>query len=117
MAWFKKSGDKKDSAPQREFDRVKCDGETLTLITESGSDGLSYELLDVSLGGFAITGYEGPLHGNQYFEFRFNGEEKSGSATIEGFANVVRVKDGMLAAKFTPQPKIKAFFRDYIDQK
>ena len=116
MAWFKKK-EGGDGAPQREFDRVKCDGETLTLITESGSDGLSYTLLDVSLGGFAITGYEGPLHGNQYFEFRFNGETGKGVATIEGFANVVRVKDGMLAAKFTPQPKIKAFFRDYIDQK
>ncbi|MBT6094769.1 MAG: PilZ domain-containing protein [Rhodospirillaceae bacterium] len=118
MAWFKKSGDdKKDGAKQRQHDRVQCDGEVLTLITESGSDGLSFELLDVSLGGFAITGYEGPLHGNQYFEFRFNGELGSGEVTIEGFANVVRVKNGMLAAKFTPQPKIKAFFRNYIDLK
>ncbi len=117
MAWFKKSGGKADGAKQREHDRVSCDGETLTLITESGSDGLSFKLLDVSLGGFAITGYEGPLHGNQYFEFRFNGELGDGIATIEGFANVVRVKEGMLAAKFTPQPKIKAFFRNYIDMK
>lgn len=115
MAWFKK--DKGGDAPQREHDRVKCDGETLTLIDESGADADTYPLLDVSLGGFAVSGYEGRLHGNQYFEFRFNGELDGDTPQVEGFANVVRVKDGMLAAKFTPQPRIKAFFRDYIDRK
>ncbi len=116
MAWFGKNKGS-DGAVQREFDRVRCDGETLTMIDESGSDGLSYQLLDVSLGGFAVSGYEGSLHGNQYFEFRFNGELDGTVQQIEGFANVVRVKEGMLAAKFTPQPRIKAFFRDYIDRK
>ena len=115
MAWFGKK--KKDGASQREFDRVKCETETMTMITESGSDGPSFKLLDVSLGGFALTGYEGPLHGNQYFEFRFNGDMHEDDVHIEGFANVVRVKDDFLAAKFTPQPRIKAFFRDYIDSK
>jgi hypothetical protein len=119
MAWFKKKNDgaKADGAVNREHDRVRCDSETMTMITESGSDGLDYVLLDVSLGGFAMTGYEGPLHGNQYFEFRFNGELDNSETKVEGFATVVRVKDGMLAAKFTPQPRIKAYFRDYIDRK
>ena len=117
MAWFGKSKDKGNDGPQREFERVRCEAETLTMITESGSDGLTFQLLDVSLGGFAVTGYDGPLHGNQYFEFRFNGDLPGEDAQIEGFANVVRVKDGMLAAKFTPQPRIKAFFRDYIAKK
>lgn len=84
------------------------------LIDNSGS-GKSYELLDVSLGGFAITGYDGPLHGNQYFEFKFCGHLKDKPAEITGFANIVRVKEGMLAAKFTPQPRVKAFLRDYIN--
>ena len=38
-------------------------------------------------------------------------------AEAEGFANVVRVKDEMLAAKFPPQPRLKAFLRDYIAAK
>ncbi len=117
MAWFGKSKDKGNDGPQREFERIRCEDETMTLLTESGSDGATFGLLDVSLGGFAITGYEGPLHGNQYFEFRFNGDLSGDTQHIEGFATVVRVKEGMLAAKFTPQPRIKAFFRDYIAKK
>lgn len=115
MAWFGKK--KKDGASAREFDRVKCVTETMTMIDESGTDGKSFKLLDVSIGGFALTGYEGPLHGNQYFEFRFNGDMDDKDVHIEGFANVVRVKDDFLAAKFTPQPKIKNFFQAYIDSK
>lgn len=116
MAWFKKSGgdDKKKEKPQRQHDRVACDGETITIIWEDGGDGPSFPALDISLGGFAVSGYDGKLHGNQYFEFRFNGTIDEETASVEGFANVVRVKDGMLAAKFPSQPKLKAFIVNYI---
>jgi len=106
-------GDK--DKPQREFDRVTGSGETVEILIDNSGSGKPYELLDVSLGGFAITGYEGKLHGNQYFEFKFCGKKKDEPAEITGFANIVRVKNGMLAAKFTPQPRVKSFLRKYIN--
>ncbi len=116
MAWFKKSGgdDKKKKQPERAHDRVECHGETISIIWEAGGDGPSYPALDISLGGFAVSGYDGNLHGNQYFEFRFNGSLNNEEASVEGFANVVRVKNGMLAAKFPTQPRLKAFITNYI---
>lgn len=115
MSWFSKigGGDKKDKPP-REFDRYTGSGETIEVLIDNSGSGKSYDLLDVSLGGFAIKGYDGPLHGNQYFEFKFCGQKNDAPAEITGFANIVRVKDGMLAAKFTPQPRVKSFLRDYI---
>ncbi len=117
MGWFSKitgGGEKKDK-PEREFDRYTGTGETVEILVDNSGSGKPYELLDVSLGGFAIKGYEGTLHGNQYFEFKFCGRKLDAPAEISGFANIVRVKEGMLAAKFTPQPRIKAFLRDYIN--
>lgn len=116
MAWFgkKKSGDDK---PQREHERYEGQGETITVLQDSGADMGTYNLLDVSMGGFALNGYEGRLKGGQYFEFRFNGDINGEEAKVDGFANIVRVKDGMLAAKFTPQPRLKTFFRDYFARK
>ena len=110
MAWF----GKKDKPPQREHDRYAGKGEKVEILINNAESGKPYELLDVSMGGFALTGYDGNLHGNQYFEFKFCGETKGTPAEITGFANIVRVKEGMLAAKFTPQPLLKTFFRDYI---
>ncbi|NQV98658.1 MAG: hypothetical protein HQ483_03080 [Rhodospirillales bacterium] len=119
MNWFSKisGGGSKTDKPPREFDRYTGSGETVEILIDNSGSGKSYELLDVSFGGFAIKGYEGTLHGNQYFEFKFCGKNAKGPAEITGFANIVRVKDGMLAAKFTPQPRVKSFLRDYINQR
>jgi len=115
MSWFSKlgGGDKNDKPP-REFDRFTGSGETIEILIDNSGSGKPYDLLDVSLGGFAIKGYDGTLHGNQYFEFKFCGQKAGEPAEISGFANIVRVKEGMLAAKFTPQPRVKSFLRDYI---
>lgn len=120
MAWFKKKNDgeeKPGGAAKREFDRYVCDGETICFLEDSGDGGPPYLALDISFGGFAIKGYDGNLHGNQYFEFRFTAEKDGEPHLIEGFGSVVRVKDGMLAAKFTPQPRLKNQIRDFIDSK
>jgi hypothetical protein len=119
MSWLKKitGGDKSKKAPPREFDRMASQGETVSVGVDDLGRGPEYQLLDVSLGGFAVKGYEGRLHGNMYFEFKFNGKIDEEAAEIMGFANVVRVKDGMLAAKFPPQPKLKAFFINYFESR
>ncbi len=114
MSWFKKITGGGDDKPQREFDRYTGTGETIEILIDNSGSGKAYDLLDVSLGGFAIKGYDGPLHGNQYFEFKFCGTTDGKPAEISGFANIVRVKEGMLAAKFTPQPRVKTFLRAYI---
>ena len=116
MAWFKKKDGDGDK-PVREHERYESQGETITMLQDSGTDGETYDLLDVSMGGFAIKGYDGRLKGGQYFEFRFNGEVNGEQMTVEGFANIVRVKEGMLATKFTPQPRLKTFFREYFASK
>jgi len=119
MSWLKKitGGGKTQDKPPREFDRISGQGETVAVGIDDAGRGPEFTLLDVSLGGFAVKGYDGRLHGNMYFEFRFIGEINGESAEISGFANVVRVKDGMLAAKFTPQPKLKTFFLNYFEKK
>jgi hypothetical protein len=129
MAWFSKlTGGKekeekpqekaevaKPDAPQREFERFAGAGERVTMLQDGRAFGGSYEVRDLSLGGFAIGGYDGNLRGNQYFEFRFSCVKDGKPAEIDGFANVVRVKDGMLAAKYPPQPRLRAFVRDYLE--
>lgn len=117
MAWFGKKKDEGGDKPVRADERYESQGETITLLQDTGDEGESYQMLDVSMGGFAVKGYEGRLKGGQYFEFRFNGNLEGEDAKVDGFANIVRVKDGMLAAKFTPQPRIKTFFRDYFSKK
>jgi|GEM_PF-536497 len=105
---------KAEEGPKREFDRITGTGETVRILGD-GTRGTIYELLDMSLGGFAATGYEGKLKGNQYLEFQFFGTKEGKDVEYDGFANVVRVKDGMLAVKFTPQPRLKRFMREYIE--
>jgi len=123
MSWLKKitggddSGGDKGDGPKRQHERVECDGETLSVLDDAGRSGPEYEVLDVSMGGFAVTGYDGNLRGNQYFEFKLMGDIKGEAVEATGFANVVRVKDGKLAAKFTPQPRLKNFLRDYFASK
>lgn len=117
MAWFGKKKDSGGDKPTREHERYEGQGETITVLQDSGADLGTYTLLDVSMGGFAVKGYEGRLKGGQYFEFRFNGDVKGETREVDGFANIVRVKDGMLAAKFTPQPRLKTFFREYFADK
>ena len=116
MSWLKKfTGADGQDRPQREFERVTCTTETIEiLIDHSAKSGTPFKLLDFSLGGFAITGYEGPLRGNKYFEFKFCGELDDEAVEIKGFANVVRVNGDFLAAKFTPQPALKKFLKNYI---
>jgi len=119
MSWLKKitGGDKPQSKSPREFDRFPAQGETVAVGIDDAGRGPEFVLLDVSMGGFAVKGYEGRLHGNMYFEFKFIGDIAGEKAEVSGFANVVRVKDGMLAAKFTPQPKLRDFFRDYFEKR
>jgi len=129
MGWLKNLTGKKDAAeggdsaeakaeegPKREFDRIEGTGETVRILGD-GTRGTLYPLLDMSLGGFATSGYEGKLKGNQYLEFHFYGTKDGKDVECDGFANVVRVKDGMLAVKFTPQPRLKRFMREYIEAK
>jgi hypothetical protein len=128
MGWLKNLTGKKDGEaaeggdaaakpkPEREFERVKASGETVRILGD-GTRGTKYDVLDMSLGGFAATGYDGNLKGNQYLEFQFFGVQDGKDVECEGFANVVRVKDGMLAVKFTPQPRLKRFMREYLDSK
>ncbi len=119
MSWLKKitGGDNKQDKPQREFDRHPAQGETVAVGIDDAGRGPEFPLLDVSMGGFAVKDYEGRLHGNMYFEFRFIGSINGEVADVSGFANVIRVKNGMLAAKFTPQPRLKIFLRDYLEKR
>jgi len=119
MSWLKKitGGDTKNEKPKREFDRYAGQGEVVIVGVDDAGRGDEFPLLDVSHGGFAVKEYQGRLHGNMYFEFKFKGNIDGKSVDITGFANVVRVKDGMLAAKFPPQPKLKAFLRDYLERR
>jgi len=120
MSWFNKltgGGDKQpDSKTARQFDRHKGQGEKVAIGVDDAGRGPEFTLLDVSLGGFAVTGYEGRLRGGQYFEFNFIGELDGKPAEIMGFANVVRVKESMLCAKFKGPPRLKAFFENYFEK-
>lgn len=133
MGWLKNLTGKKDDAegaegaaagaegaaadkPTREFERVKATGEMVRILGD-GTRGTKYEVLDMSMGGFAAHGYDGNLKGNQYLEFEFYGTRDGKDVECDGFANVVRVKDGMLAVKYTPQPRLKRFMREYLDAK
>ncbi|OHC76531.1 MAG: hypothetical protein A3G18_13240 [Rhodospirillales bacterium RIFCSPLOWO2_12_FULL_58_28] len=116
MAFFSKTPDpdKKpsaDSKPVREHDRIEGKGEKVAILPSSKT----FNVLDFSMGGFCIKGYDGKLHGNQYLEFKFFGAKDGKDVKTEGFATVVRAKDDFLAVKFTPQPRLKQFFLDYLD--
>ncbi len=117
MSLFSKilGGDKKDEkadgASAREHERLAADGMSL-VITSSGQ---KYEINDISAGGVSIRGYEGKLHGNQYFEFKLIGNKGDKTFEEAGMAIVVRVKDETLAAKFPPQPRLRQFLREYYN--
>jgi hypothetical protein len=117
MSLFSKilGSDKKDETPDgasaREHERLSADG-LLLVITSSGQ---KYEINDISAGGVSIRGYEGKLHGNQYFEFKLLGTKGDKTFEETGMAIVVRVKDETLAAKFPPQPKLRQFLREYYN--
>lgn len=118
MAFFSKKTDQEPdkkpnggSKPTREHDRIEGKGEHVLILPSSKT----FNVLDFSLGGFCIKGYEGKLHGNQYLEFKFFGVKEGKDVKTEGFATVVRAKDGLLAVKFPPQPRLKQFFLDYLD--
>lgn len=131
MAWFKKSEDDKPAsavaeapapAPAaapgsgREHARFVGKGERLMILQDDSSPGPEYEIADLSEGGCRISGYDGSHKGNQYFEFKLSVIVDGATRETIGFANVVRVKDGFLAAKFTPQARLKQFLRDYLDR-
>ena len=126
MSWFSKLTGGKDEADKsaapaptnpREHERFAGSGERLLLCVDSTPTGEEFPIKDVSSGGFAVSGYNGPLKGNQYFEFRFMCQIEGAAREFDGITNVVRVKDGMLAAKFTPQPRIRTFMREYLASK
>lgn len=106
----KKSGDDKPK-PERQSERIEGKGERVAILPQNKT----YEILDFSLGGFCLTGYDGTLKGNQYFEFKFLGNKNGDVVEAEGFANVVRAKDDLLACKFPPQPRLKRFMADYLN--
>jgi len=119
MSWFKKltgggDGKKPDGKAARQFDRYKGQGEKIAIGVDDMGRGPTYNLLDVSLGGFAVNGYEGRLRGGQYVEFNFIGELEGQPAEIMGFANVVKVKGDMLCAQFKGPPRLKGFFENYF---
>lgn len=127
MSWFKKvtGGDEQPKEAEaakpapgggREHERFSGKGERLMILNDDGTPGQEYDIGDVSEGGFRIVGYNGSHKGNQYFEFKFTGTLRGEPVEMTGFANVVRVKDDFLAAKFTPQGRVKTFFRDYCGQ-
>jgi hypothetical protein len=116
MALFSKLfGGDKDAKPeaehQREFERVAANESTLTIL----STGKTYPINDISLGGLSINGYDGQLHSNQYFQFKFVGLKNGQPRETEGMATVVRVKNDQLAAKFPPQPRLRTFLREFFD--
>jgi hypothetical protein len=104
-----KNEEKPDGASAREHERVSANGMSLTII----SSGRKYEINDISAGGVSVRGYEGKLHGNQYFEFKLTGTKDDRTFEESGMAIVVRVKDEILAAKFPPQPRLRQFLREY----
>ena len=134
MAWFKKTTETDEEKPKepaaqpaggqpaaqpgggREHERFVGKGERMMILNDDGSPGKEYEVGDVSEGGFRIVGYAGNHRGNQYFEFKFFGTLRGEPVSVSGFANVVRVKDDFLAAKFTSQGRVITFFRDYCRQ-
>lgn len=113
MAWFKK--DKGGDDNKREHVRHESKGEKVAMVNNGKASSRLYDLLDISIGGFCLTGYDGNLKGNQYFEFQLSAPIDGKDTKADGFATVVRVKDGKLAAKFTPQPRLKKFLRDYLE--
>jgi hypothetical protein len=116
MALFSKLfGGDKDAGTgaqhEREFERVAAAESTVTIL----STGKTYPVNDISLGGLSINGYDGQLHSNQYFQFKFVGVKNGRPVEAEGMATVVRVKNDHLAAKFPPQPRLRSFLRDFFD--
>lgn len=116
MALFSKLlGSNKEPAEEsdvkREHNRFEADAERITVLSTEDV----YELVDFSLGGFCLKDYEGDLRGNQYFDFKFVGVKDGEPTEVEGVATVVRVKKNQLAAKFPPQPKLRTFFKDYMN--
>lgn len=115
MAWFKKKGGEEDN--RRQEDRFEATGETVNFLLTDGSPGVEFTLTDISVGGFRVDKYQGPLTGGQYFEMRFVGELDGKKVTFDAFATCVRVTEVFMAAQFTPQPKVKTFLRDYLARK
>ena len=124
MSWFSKlkGGDAKGDGGKdagsetnvREHERVIGVEATVAILDHNVN--VRYAVADVSEGGFRLSGYDGILKGNQYFEFRLFGSLNGENVEVDAIANVVRVKDGFLAAKFPPQPRLRTFLRDFIYQ-
>ena len=118
MAFFDKlmgGGDKADKPQnQRAHERYAGQGETVTMLRDGRATSKVFDLVDVSEGGFCISGVEDPMKSGQYFEFRLTGLNEKGKPEADGFATVVRAFDSKLACKFPPQPRLKKFLRDYL---
>jgi len=113
MSFFSKvTGGDKDGNPDRDDERIEADGESVSILPSKEK----YEVVDYSLGGFCVKGYEGKLRGKQYLEFRFFGNKGGEEVKADGVATVIRVKDGELAVKFPPQPRLKIFLKDYANK-
>lgn len=111
MSLFKSLfGAQKVEEESREHDRTPGHGCRVRI------DSKEYQVHDLSMGGFRLHPYDGPLIAKQYFDFKFllvlNGE----SYEVPAHGYVVRIDEEGLAAKFQkPQPFFRHILNEYIE--
>jgi len=120
MAWFSKKREDaskvREDSNRRQDPRFSGQGECAAILDDSGRAILACDVGDLSISGMRLEKYSGPLRGGQYFEFKLTGAVGEPPPECIGYANIIRVKDENLAAKFSqPQPALKNFLLDYFD--
>lgn len=105
---------KKDGGDnQREHERFGGAGEKVRILDQE------FPLGDLSLGGMRVENYDDPeTRANQYFEFHLLVGQDGKEQDLRGHAQVARIGDGFLGAKFTtPQPELQYAVKKYLESK
>lgn len=105
-----KSGDGDNS---RQHERFSANGEKVRILGEE------FPLGDLSIGGMRIEDYaDDTTRVNQYFEFLLLVNQDGEDRELRGHAQVARIGDGFMAAKFTtPQPELQFSVKKYLESK
>lgn len=106
----KKTG---DGDNQREHHRHSAAGEKVRILDQE------FPLGDLSLGGMRVEDYDDDTtRVNQYFEFHLLIPQDGKERELRGHAQVARVGDGFMGAKFTtPQPELQFEVKKYLESK
>lgn len=108
---FGKKGGDDDN--HRQHQRFNANGEKVRIL------GDEFPLGDLSLGGMRIENYaDDTTRVNQYFEFLLLVNQDGKDLELRGHAQVARVGDGFMGAKFTtPQPELQFSIKKYLESK